>query len=183
MNTIFLDIDGVLRSLASITVYGTGVGGKAMHGFDDVSVGLIEKLCAEAPAQIVVSSSWRTGDLEKTKQQFVRTPASCLVPFMVGETVDLEEYIKTKSGLDCDIDTQFDVTKKRGLEIDHYIKTHELDRSKYIIIDDENMMLLNQVCCYTDFNDGFLLRHFAKCMKYFNPSHRLATLHKEDGLF
>jgi len=53
MRVIFLDIDGVLNSGRSVTATGS------CYLLDSVAVGLINKLCEEADAKIVVSSTWR----------------------------------------------------------------------------------------------------------------------------
>lgn len=159
MKIIFLDIDGVLRSLASITVLGGN-----NKGFDLTAVALIKKLCEEAPCKIILSSSWRTGDLRKTHAQFKGTPAECLVEHIIDETPDFAD------------DRDVDICQIRGREIDHAIVCGGISRGDYIIVDDENQMLPHQTCIFTDYNDGFLLRHFVRCMGYFNRSHPLATL-------
>ncbi|KOR28754.1 hypothetical protein TI03_04015, partial [Achromatium sp. WMS1] len=56
VNIIFLDIDGVLRPDVSV-VYATM--GKAYEAFSPIAVGLLNRLCYETNAELVISSSWR----------------------------------------------------------------------------------------------------------------------------
>lgn len=67
MNLVFLDIDGVLNNLGSAM----GLGSTSRY-FDPVSVALVDRLCREGHAQIVVSSSWRNGDTDRLMENLER---------------------------------------------------------------------------------------------------------------
>lgn len=65
MNVVFLDIDGVLNNLGTVAAFGN----PSKH-LDPVSVALVDKLCREGEADVVVSSSWRNGDTARLQRGF-----------------------------------------------------------------------------------------------------------------
>lgn len=146
MNLVFLDIDGVLNNLGSVAALGS----PSKH-FDPVSVALVDKLCREADAQIVVSSSWRNGDTGRLISDLRRCGAECLTMHVIGETPRLR----------CE----------RGKEIQAWLEQNGGPHDCYVIIDDDGDMLPGQPFVQTTFEDGFRFRHYQEALRHFVPDH------------
>lgn len=145
MNLIFLDIDGVLNNLGSVCAFGN----PSKH-FDPVSVALIDKLCREGDAKIVVSSSWRNGDIQRLCESLWDCNAGCLAKRVIGETPDLN----------CE----------RGKEVQAWLERNERP-PRYVIIDDDSDMLPGQPFVKTTFEDGFRFRHYQEALRLLVPDH------------
>ena len=91
---IFLDVDGVIN----IPPYAT---------FNSDCVNNVKKIIEATGAKIVISSSWREGDLEKTKKHFPRW----MHEYIIGETVCGYHYTVKGSSLPI----------VRGNEIKHWV--------------------------------------------------------------
>ena len=147
MNIIFLDIDGVLNNLGSVAAFGN-----PSKYLDPVSIGLIAKLCEQAPAQIVISSSWRNGDTAKIENDLRTLGCGSFTARIIDETDDLLGV--------------------RGEEIAKWWKENGHMWDGYVIIDDDSDMLPGQPFVKTTFQDGFRFEHYVKCMRILNPEHR-----------
>ena len=129
MKVIFLDFDGV------ITTY------KSQYRLDEEKMKLIEDICNKSDAYIVISSSWRRFTLEDTIKDITDTSSWYVpVPFtpierVVGVTSRMFSF---KGG-----DNKCHYRVPRGVEIKRYLKEHE-DIDKYVILDDDADMLLEQ---------------------------------------
>jgi len=155
MKIIFLDIDGVLNSLRSVIALGN-----CSKHFDPVAVGLIDKLCEDADANVVISSSWRYGDTESLITELYDICARYKEPHfldrVIGETPQLSKGV-------------------RGDEINQWLIMHGDDEEAiietYVIIDDDNDMLLAQQPHFvqTSFNEGFILEHFWSALRILAP--------------
>lgn len=146
MNFVFLDIDGVLNNLGSAVALGS-----MSEYFDPVSVALVDRLCREGNAQIVISSSWRNGDTDRLRDDFRRCGADCLADRIVDETPYL--------------------SRPRGEEIESWLKANGSGAYRYVIIDDDADMLPHQPFVKTDFDDGFRFRHYQEALRKLNPEH------------
>lgn len=117
---LFLDIDGVLNSCRSAAAFGgypCGFTEADRARFDWVAVGLIRKLCRQAGASIVLSSSWRLG------RDSVRECAAGL---------DLPIIDKTPA-----------LPGVRGEEIRAWLERHP-EVTHWAIVDDNSDMLASQ---------------------------------------
>lgn len=147
MNFIFLDIDGVLNNLATVYAFGN----PSKH-FDPVSVALIERLCREGGAYIVMSTSWRNGDTDRLTDELRGLAGHYLADRIVGETPYLG--------------------RKRGEEIAKWLEDTGMAVDGYVIIDDDSDMLPDQPFVHTTFEDGFRLRHYREALKHLDPDHK-----------
>ena len=132
MKVIFLDIDGVLNS-EEFAIWCRDFPDFIKNGgsnwVDPNAVKMIEDICKDYDVKLVISSSWRTWDLESTIEEFNRYKSLCkLTPYIVGITPRNTDYY---------------VREDRGEEIQHYLDTHP-EIENYCIIDDDNDMLDSQ---------------------------------------
>ena len=147
MNIVFLDIDGVLNNLGSVVACGI----PSKH-FDPVSVRLVAKLCENADAKIVVSSSWRNGDLQDLACAGISSR-------IIDETPHLLDI--------------------RGREIQAWLDEHEDKVTNYVILDDDSDMIAGQNFVQTTFQDGFRFEHYVRALRYLNPDHPDCDLRRE----
>jgi hypothetical protein len=114
MKVLFLDIDGVLnstRSCAAFDGYPLGITEEDLKKFDWVAVKLIQRLCDETGARIVLSSTWRL-----------------TVPFKdLAKALDLPIIDKTPVAFG---------RGRRGYEVSMWLAEHEEVVDKYAIVDD-----------------------------------------------
>lgn len=127
MKVVFLDFDGVITS-------------KNGYSLDPEKMELVKRICNETGDYIVVSSSWRRFTLEDTIKSITEVCDSLPVPFLIPERIIgvtpqmyAFKYVNPKK--------YFIVP--RGYEIERYLEERK-DIEKYVIIDDENDMLLCQ---------------------------------------
>lgn len=172
---IFLDVDGVINI------------GNMGGGFDKKCLDNLRTLIELTKAKVVISSSWREGDLERTKKHF----PDWLKPHIVGETIRGYQEVEDGSSLPI----------VRGNEIKHWIDRHlvypwhahpqrkkefqifnedgsfKMMRSQnlgveynYVIIDDSDAMLYKQRNNFvlTDSKKGFDDKAFKKAYKILN---------------
>ncbi len=66
MKILFLDIDGVINTNRAIL--------SGLEGFDPVSCALVNMVCQQAQAQIVICSSWRE---DRTRTEFIEILDRC----------------------------------------------------------------------------------------------------------
>ena len=133
MKLLFLDIDGVLNSQAFYTVRHEQIkAGKkereySLDEFDPKAVELVNRICRETGAKVVVSSTWRHGRTITELQTLLES-----VGFsgeVVGKTPDLCRQVE--SGLW--------MSAVRGDEIKKY--TNEQNCESFVILDDDGDML------------------------------------------
>lgn len=146
MKLIFLDIDGVFNHeqwYRRREEEGLELEGNEAYDFDPNCVSIFNDIIEQTGAKIVVSSTWRRGDLQFLKDLFSLVGIKGEV---VGET--------KKLNWTC---SPIGVSMPRGVEIQEYLKrvhkypeyTWDLngvktDISAYIIIDDDSDMLYEQ---------------------------------------
>lgn len=119
MKVIFLDIDGVINSHRTAYAFGGfphGFEPDQMKQFDHTAIALIQKLCEQEKAAVVLSSSWR---IIHSIQE-------------VAEGLGLPIMDKTPS-----------LTGPRGAEIAAWLARHP-DVDQYAIVDDNSDMLESQ---------------------------------------
>ena len=143
-NIIFLDVDGVLNNFHSLA--------------DGIFIipekcKMIERLCKEHNAKIVISSTWRYGETLKSLQKFF------------GRVGINEEYI---IGLTPEYGTT------RGDEIYPWLIDNPDKWTKYIIIDDDDDFYDIQKTRHiqTDMRTGFCWKHYDKAVKLMNKEMR-----------
>lgn len=146
MNLVFLDIDGVLNNLGTVAAYGN----PSKH-LDPVSVRLVEKLCEEGGAQIVVSSSWRNGDTDRLRRELYEVASPKLSALIISETPERPDV--------------------RGTEIQEWLDEHSTENQRYVILDDDSDMLPGQNFVKTTFQDGFRFGHYIEALRFLNPEH------------
>jgi hypothetical protein len=125
MKIIFLDIDGVLN------VYGQGYDkfGQLFHKhFEDNLKWIIE----ETEAKIVISSTWRFAGLERMQEMWRERN-------LPGEVID----VTTDLALYQDSGENYERVE-RGHEIQEWIDEHQTEVTHYLILDDDNDMLISQ---------------------------------------
>lgn len=151
MNTIFLDIDGVLNSERSMVAAKVL---KPLQGYvsyterhyqelDPVAVNLLRLLIKETNSEIVVSSSWRKlyDSLDFFKMIFIQfgwhnAPVVGMTPI---------------------VDSGF-----RGQEIQQYIDCNDFFTGPYIIFDDDKDFFEHQPLIHVDGRYGLSYEHFDK---------------------
>lgn len=140
---IFLDFDGVICTTRSHFAYSSTL----LHRhLDVVGVKMIERLCENAKAKIVISSTWRNHFEQDAINVMLCNAGMKSVPFhSCWKTPKL-----IREGL----------TVKRGFEIAAFLDQHHTDN--YVILDDDSDMLPEQMDRFvkTDEHDGFLFKHF-----------------------
>lgn len=140
---IFLDIDGVLNSDDYIErqinrgihcLVGTEILDTCAR--DRLKLFLSENL----DVKLVISSSWRWWNVKTTKEKFMKTRMCTLVPYIIGVTP--RSY-----------------SRRRGQEIDWYVKKHHI--KDYVIIDDEDHDIHQKDhLVKTDYIYGLQERHY-----------------------
>lgn len=139
MKVIFLDFDGVITTEAS------------EWRLDTNKMFLVKRICDETNSKIVISSSWRRFTLEDTLNMFSEYEQSGReVPFILKEYVVgvTNRMYAFKEG---NIHSHFGLP--RGCEISRYLTEHK-DISKYVILDDDTDMLLEQAPYFINTNWG-----------------------------
>lgn len=139
MKVIFLDFDGVITTEAS------------KWRLDTNKMLLVKRICDETSAKIVISSSWRRFTLEDTfnmlseYEQSGREVPFILKAYVVGITSRMYAFKEGNVHLHYGL--------PRGCEISRYLTEHK-DISKYVILDDDTDMLLEQAPYFINTNWG-----------------------------
>ena len=131
---VFLDFDGVLNSTRSAIAMQT------YNRFDPIAVMLVERLCVEGEARIVVSSTWRIG--HETTQSLRDRMRDC-------GALRLSRYVIGMTGR----------SKTRGHEIAEWREAHK-HAGPYVILDDDSDMLEGQPLVKTDHEYGMSRAEF-----------------------
>lgn len=142
MNTIFLDIDGVLNDLNTEE----NIGG--IIGIDDSKLFQLSKIISETNSIVVLTSSWRIGYCKNPKTK-------------MGQY--LEEKLSKYSIQICDVVGSND----RGFEIKKYITDHNIEN--YIVIDDEifpdfDDEIISHLCKCNFYENGLTEEIANKCI-------------------
>lgn len=129
MKVIFLDFDGV------ITTY------KSQYRLDKEKMKLVKYICEITDAYIVITSSWRRHTLEDTIKDITDTSKRYVtVPFTpIERVIGITSRMYSFKGYDENIH----YLVPRGVEIERYLQENN-DIEKYVIIDDDSDMLLEQ---------------------------------------
>jgi len=139
MKIIFLDIDGVLNSVdfAERNYKKTGKGLLMSDFLDPFAVDGMKKFLDKHPdIRLVISSSWRYGDVHETVDFFRRNGMSPLADYVIGDTP------RSYSG-------------ERGKEIQWFLEhigtdvmgdfiiDNDIKVDRYVIVDDEDFDMLD----------------------------------------
>ena len=134
-NIIFLDIDGVLNSVAhGIAFSGTHTAYRACT-IDEVAIGLLKWTVKMTGAEVVISSTWRSEGIDWIKGVF-ETKGWGLPP-IVGKTPGSGGH--------------------RGSQIDEYLRSKYATPDKYVCIDDSSDFYDYQNLIQTDPNLGYTM--------------------------
>lgn len=147
MKVIFLDIDGVMNTEASmIAAHDKGYDGSSADGWDLNAVANLKRILETTGAEIVISSTWR---FERFQPELLRAFQMYGLPCWIGVT-------PRKMSL-----------HSRGGEIAMWIRDH-LDEcgvaiERYVILDDDSDMLDEQKPFFvkTHFRNGGLTKELA----------------------
>ena len=155
MKIIFLDFDGVITTAES------------SYRIDPDKCNMIKEICDATDASIVISSSWRMSDLEKTIEAITNEEIVYgNQPFTIPERVVgvTNRMYSCKYGA---ADERYGVC--RGVEIDRYIVEHP-EITNYLILDDDMDMLLTQKDNFiqTDGYDGISDKDVIKAIEILN---------------
>lgn len=164
---IFLDFDGVITNEES------------HYKLNRVSCDLLGRILKDTDAKIVITSSWRKSTLEDTIK-YLNT-ISHFVPFefpysdnIIGQTIRAYHYIH-----------EIHLGVPRGVEIKQWIDTHihsnngrnyilkKLGKDyQYVILDDDNDMLLEQKDNFikTDSHKGLNVRNVFDAIQVLNTT-------------
>lgn len=144
---IFLDFDGVIVSPRAMVAFPD----RAIYGFDPVAIALLNRLCKETDAKVVVSSVWRISpDIEGILRA-------------AGFTGWVHDDARTSDTLRNELSQG----GRRGTEISNW-----LDRNpgyEYVILDDEvsDMQEHKERIVHCDMYNGFMLEHWERATALF----------------
>jgi len=124
LRVIFLDIDGVLSHY------------KSRWNIDPQKVALLEEILKSTGAKIVVSSSWRVGC--RDGKDFVDKMFSTW-------RSELSTQKRDSLFIESIIDVTDHMGRERGDEIQRWLDAHEDEVETYVILDDDNDMLEEQL--------------------------------------
>ena len=144
MKILFLDIDGVLNSEKYYQKGKTNLS-YPLCDIDPEAVKLVNKIVEKTGCKIVLSSSWRINGLEECNNIF--------------EKVGLPKIY--------DITPIHLVRGCRGEEIQEWLDTHKIE--SYVIVDDDNDMLPNQIFVQTNDYEGLTKEKADEIINYLKP--------------
>ena len=132
---IFLDIDGMLNTKhwdknAVIDKYG--------YAYDPAAISNLKMILDETGAEIVISSSWKCMGLAKLQEMWSDRK-------LPGKVVDVTpNSVGDEFLLHANLDNM-DLLAIRGQEIKEWLMLHGKDVSNYVILDDMNDILQEQM--------------------------------------
>ena len=129
---LFLDFDGVLNTkFYQDLLMSQGKPYRDKHGpfFDPVAVEQLKRVIDSTHADIVIDSSWKFLGLEAMQDMWTDRQ-------MPGRVIDMSPNIDG-FGLD--------VRKSKGIEIDFWLFENTVADARYVIIDDEYVVLDSQL--------------------------------------
>ena len=142
MKVLFLDIDGVINSDAYVKRYHDEHLREKGYNIlvDPEAVELVRQLCEKEHVKIILSSSWRSFDLEHTLTYLREYPSlKPLLKYIIGITPGSLTRYRGKEIQDF-LDN-YKLCAKNGLIKEKY-KREKID--KYAIVDDDSDMFENQ---------------------------------------
>ena len=142
MKVLFLDIDGVINSDAYVKRYHDEHLREKGYNIlvDPEAVELVRQLCEKEHVKIILSSSWRSFDLEHTLTYLREYPSlKPLLKYIIGITPGSLTRYRGKEIQDF-LDN-YKLCAKNGLIREKY-KGEKID--KYAIVDDDSDMFENQ---------------------------------------
>lgn len=153
---LFLDIDGVLNPKwwerkVSVDKFGCA--------FDSKCVAYLKKILDETGAEIVISSSWKCmglADMQNMwKKRSLPGKVVDITPDMMSDEMLLNEEIGSLNPLD-----------NRGCEIKGWLSKHKSEELRYVIIDDMDDMLPEQLPYFvqTDADTGISIENVKKAV-------------------
>jgi hypothetical protein len=136
---VFLDIDGVVATFR--------MANKIRWDLNPICQNYLGKIIEETGAKLVITSSWRMKNVEKTKE-LLEQKGFRYCSSIVGVTIRAKNFLKP--------DSRLTIPMPQGIEVKHYI--NELVRFQstpfrefelgvdynYVILDDNDDMLLEQ---------------------------------------
>lgn len=141
---LFLDMDGVLCTTRSHYAYSRMA---LYRHLDPIGCRLVQRLCSETKAKLVLSSAWRA----------VYDFSAMYTILCNGGFSELEFHSSWRT-------PDFNGLHSRGQEIKHWL--NENGNPRYCILDDQTDMLPEQQPYFvlTDTRDGFLMSHYDKAL-------------------
>lgn len=148
MKVLFLDIDGVLNSLR--TAVALQQGGRRPKNLDPVAVRLVDWVCREAGAKVVIISAWRLNhSVDQLNRLFRRHGANDI------EVVGLTGY----SG------------HGRGAEISDWLAANPQVK-RYVVVDDLRFDIdAKHPLVHVEGPNGLLLDHAVALLAHLHPEH------------
>ena len=140
---LFLDFDGVLNTeFYQDLLMSQGKPYRDKHGpfFDPVAVEQLKRVIDATHAGIVIESSWKYLGLEAMQDMWTDRQ-------LPGRVIDITPTIVSaswSSNIDIDI-FGLDVRQSKGIEIDFWLFENTLEDVRYVIIDDEYVILDSQL--------------------------------------
>ncbi len=148
---------------------------KQKHFYSPIAVGLLNRLCFETKAQIVISSSWRLHGAEPIATQLINSldmlntmldSEQDSIPIHLkffAEEPHKEQSWRTPANFESMLQT-----KSRGAQIDAWLRTwgHHIDN--YCILDDNDNMLPQQQANFVFINrnlSGFDAYYYIQAFK------------------
>lgn len=136
---LFLDFDGVLNTeFYQDLLISKGEPWRDGHGplFDPQTVEQLKRIIDATQADIVIVSSWKYLGLEAMQDMWVAR-------HLPGSVVDITPSIVSASwSLD---DNGLDARQSKGIEIDFWLFENAAQDARYVIIDDEYVILDSQL--------------------------------------
>ena len=134
---LFLDIDGVLNPKWWVSKKPSDKYGVI---FETNAVANLEEIIAETGADIVISSTWKNMGLSVMQSMWKDRN-------LPGKVIDITpDYMSDEILLNADInDIDLDCLDIRGYEIKGWLTLHGIDVSNYVIIDDMDDILSEQL--------------------------------------
>jgi hypothetical protein len=138
---LFLDFDGVLNSeFYQDLLMSQGEPCRDKHGpfFDPLAVEQLKRVVDSTHADIVIESSWKYLGLEAMQDMWTdrRLP---------GRMIDITPSIVSASWSSDIKSFGLDVRQSKGIEIDFWLFENTLADARYVIIDDEYVILDSQL--------------------------------------
>jgi len=139
MKILFLDVDGVLNSQESTRKSHHKKG--SIIGIDPEYVLLLHRILEATDAKVVVSSTWRKGDMKEVIE--------AVKPFeVIGRTLSMP-------------------SRFRGHEVKAYLETR-MDQPRYAILDDDSDFLWGQSLFKTTWEHGLTQGVVDEVIKHLN---------------
>lgn len=140
---IFLDIDGVLNTeyYQDVLQY-KGKPWQDEYGalFDPKAVAGLKRIIEATGAEIVIESSWKYLGLNKLKKLWTHRK-------LPGKVIDITpSLISDKYLLELNLsESEIDMNISKGIEIASWLMDNDIKDAKYVIIDDEYVIMESQL--------------------------------------